>query len=135
MFARMTNMLRDANAVQPNRAPVALTFSKIDAIRFWLTDDSPLFKPSLHRGAFSISEYRRINDHCRNILARLDARNEIIQVANDPSVYPKLAFFGVSALGQNPQATQKLRFQPRPIRPLDPILWLLWMNGLIPSIP
>ena len=44
------------------------------------------------------------------------------------------AFFGVSALGCNPQATQRLDFAPRPARVEDPFLWILWKNKLIQGI-
>ncbi len=127
IFSRLINALqgRQQGKIQ---VPIAITLSKIDALRVLLTDEAPVFLPPFHQGGMSLADFRRNNDYFRNLLAVIDEDREIVSNAK---YFERVGYFGVSALGQNPQKTGRLQFKPRPIRPLDPMLWLLWQNGLI----
>jgi hypothetical protein len=48
--------------------------------------------------------------------------------------FSKHAFFGVSALGENPVGGSQLMGEPQPVRVLDPLLWLLSMKKYIKTI-
>ncbi len=136
IFQRLVNVLRgkEIGSRQNARTPVALTLSKVDALRFLLTDESPLFLPSFHRryGCFCRSDAARIDDYLRSFLTAVDRDRELLNHMKQLDV---CSCFGVSALGQNPKsAGQRLRFPPRPLRVLDPFLWLLQQHGLIAEV-
>jgi hypothetical protein len=127
IFTRLINALQGRSLQGKIPVPIAITLSKIDALRFLLTDEAPIFLPPFHNGGLSLSDFRRNSDYFRNLLSVIDGDREIVGNARR---FERVGYFGVSALGHNPQNT-KLQFKPRPIRPLDPMLWLLWQNGLI----
>jgi len=105
--------------------PLAVALTKIDALRSLLTDEAPVFLPPRHSSGVSEGDVRRNHDYFRNFLTVEPT------FFNNIRLFQRVACFGVSALGQIPQENEKLRFEPRPIRALDPILWLLWTYGLI----
>jgi DNA helicase HerA-like ATPase len=136
VFQRLITVLhnREQSGAQKVQTPVAVTLSKIDALRFLLTDEAPLFLPSFHRryGCFCRSEARRIDDYLRSFLAAIDPHRELL---NQLQQLDNCCCFGMSALGQNPKSTeQRLLFPPRPLRVLDPFLWLLNQHGLIAEV-
>ena len=104
--------------------PLAVALTKIDALRCLLTDEAPVFLPPRHCAGVSEGDVRRNHDYFRNFL------NVEPTFINNIRLFQRIACFGVSALGQIPEE-DKLRFEPRPIRTLDPLLWLLWAYGLI----
>lgn len=128
IFTRLINALQGRQLQGKIPVPIAITLSKIDALRFLLTDEAPVFLPPFHRGGLSLADFRRNSDYFGNLLSVIDGDREIVANARR---FERVGYFGVSALGQNPQKTGRLQFKPRPIRPLDPMLWLLWQNGLI----
>jgi len=112
--------------------PLAVAFSKMDVMRgrsIMGEDAEYFFRPSGHKGDFSRGEMRRTDQIVRRWVERYDAR-----CLHGLGSFTDTAFFGVSALGCNPQATQRLDFAPRPARVEDPFLWILWKNKLIKSI-
>ncbi len=135
IFQRIVNTLRAKEQGGGKiEVPVAVVLSKIDAIRFLLTEESPVFAPSFHRRnrGFSISDFCRIDICLKSFLSDVDKSQVLL---NQMKNFEHCGCFGVSALGQNPKSTnQKLRFSPRPLRVLDPILWLLWQNDLIQEV-
>ena len=129
MFTRTINFLKpESYASGKIEIPTAVVLTKIDALRFLLTDDAPVFLPSFCRGGVSVLDLRRV---CEYFWRFVQAFDDCKTIASNARHFKRMAYFGVSALGQNPQKTQALQFKPRPIRPLDPFLWLLWQNGLI----
>ncbi len=135
IFQRLANVLRAKEKTRGRvQTPVALTFSKIDALRFLLTDESPVYLPSFHRrrGCFCYSDAARVDEHLRSFLAAFDRNRELL---NHMKHFDRCACFGTSALGQNPKSNrQKLRFPPRPMRVLDPFLWLLAEHDRIATV-
>ncbi len=137
IFQRTINVLRKEFPIGKIPIPLAVVFTKIDAIREYVTDDAPFYVPSFHRGGFSISDGRRVGEYARR-LATLD--DDVIPNAQN---FANVAFFGVSALGRSPKVAQsdddsqnagKLWFTPRPIRILDPFLWLLYNWNFLAAI-
>lgn len=135
IFQRLVTVLRTKERRTGRvQTPVALTLSKIDALRFLFTDEAPLFLPSFHRryGCFCHSDAARIDEYIRSFLTVYDQRRELLNLMRN---LDQCACFGVSALGQNPKSNgQKLRFPPRPLRVLDPFLWLLAQHDRISTI-
>jgi len=109
--------------------PFAVAFSKIDMLRLVIGEEAPLFDRPLHRGGFSVSDFTRCHQCVKNWTDVFDPT--LRQGTGD---FAKTAFFGLSALGCNPQQTQKLEHDPRPIRVEDPFLWILWQHHLIPEV-
>ena len=121
---------------RPIPIPLAVVFSKIDAMRTLentppielFAADAPLFQPSRHQGIFSVSQFENIHEYLKAWLQEVDTFASIIQPCRE---FSTVGFFGLSALGCNPQETQKLKHEPRPWRVEDPFLWLLWQKKLI----
>lgn len=135
IFQRLITVLRNKEKTRSRvQTPVALTFSKIDALRFLLTDEAPVYLPSFHRryGCFCYSDCTRIDEYLRSFLIAFDRNRELLSLMKN---LDRCACFGMSALGQNPKSNrQKLRFPPRPMRVLDPFLWLLAQHDKITTI-
>jgi hypothetical protein len=127
IFTRLIRVMETRYGATANQfgVPLAITLSKIDALRYLLTNEAPVFLPPRHGSGVSEGDVRRNNDYFRNFLTLEPL------ISTNINRFRRVACFGVSALGQNPQKTDSLQFRPRPIRPLDPILWLLWAYGLI----
>ena len=118
--------------------PLAVTLSKTDALisetNYPLLFDhsSPLYMDGLHKGALSKSDFTRINSLIYDWIKTAD--ENVIKAAGN---YKSVGFFGFSALGTQAQHNgnaRTLTCTPRPCRVLDPFMWILWKNGLIPSI-
>jgi len=108
--------------------PLAVVFSKIDLLKKnILGTDAAIYQQSRHKGIFSLTDFQNNNDCIRDWIAEYDK-----QFIQSTPVFKESAFFGVSALGQNPDESKKLPHnKPDPIRVEDPFLWLLWKNGVI----
>ena len=106
--------------------PLAVVFSKIDMLKSVLGDDAPMFQPSRHHGFFNIREFENNDAFIRNWVGEFDRR-----FMQGTRHFRDTAFFGVSALGGNPAPSGALPYEPRPIRVIDPFLWILWKNHLI----
>lgn len=108
--------------------PLAVVFSKIDLLKKAVLDaDAAVYQKSRHKGFFSLEDYQDNNDCIGDWIDEYD--KHFMQATR---VFKTSAFFGVSALGGNPDANKKLPFPtPHPIRVEDPFLWLLWKNGII----
>ena len=110
--------------------PLAVTFSKIDLLKTILGGDAPVFQQSLHNGVFSLADFQNNNDCFRDWIYEYDP-----QLISATRCFKDAAFFGVSALGGNPDKIVNLPFaKPLPIRVEDPLLWLLWKNGFLKGI-
>jgi len=105
--------------------PLALVFTKIDVLEQYniLPAESCLREESLHikQGKFVMSDFENTNIHVRALVENwLD--DDIRTVINQ---FKHHSFFGVSALGKNPNGTQLAWGGIHPRRVLDPLLWLL----------
>lgn len=118
--------------------PLAIAISKTDALvsdtsyPLLFDSQSPLFQDGLCKGAFSLGDFTRINSLMHDWVALAD--NNTISEAER---YQSVGFFGFSALGNQTQFNGNARVltcTPRPCRVLDPFIWILWKNGLIPAI-
>jgi hypothetical protein len=109
-------------------APVALSFSKIDAIRDMFEDASPLHYAPGHPGHLDLTDQAQVNECVRTYVNRWlgpEWEEELSQKFAD------YAYFGVSALGMDPTYDGRLPRGVSPFRVEDPLLWLLYKLDLI----
>lgn len=128
---RIANLIRVGRSLANDRKipiPLAVAFSKLDMLRSVLGESSPVFQKTRHQGRFDKREFAEIDGLIRGWIDREDIKKALIQQTLS---FSEVGFFGVSALGGNPDARGYLRYRPRPIRVEDPFLWLLWKNHLI----
>lgn len=128
ILARTINLIRKANNIKQPRQidiPIALTFSKIDAVS--LESGCSLNYDSKHDGRFSIEDFENVNAEMESMLEDWGEAGLVNQLRSNFKHY---AFFGLSALGCNPHDDQKIKkFRPRRVE--DPFLWLLWKLNII----
>lgn len=107
--------------------PIAVSFSKIDALDALLDSSSSLFSSGKHEGYYNLSDSNNINTEIENLMAEWAGFHLIQEVKHN---FKNYSFFGLSALGSNPHGSNKIS-KLRPIRVEDPFLWLLFKNNII----
>jgi hypothetical protein len=110
--------------------PLAITFSKMDALLDSLKETSPLRRPPAAEPFFDDRDSLAVHTEIQRLLGRWQG-SRIDQLAR--LHYRCYRYFGVSALGETP--TQNNRVSPRGIRPYrvaDPFLWILAQLGAVP---
>ncbi len=110
--------------------PVAVVFGKIDAVDRNL-GSALVRSPSGHaaKGVFSLSEADNVHseiegwmDVCGDNLTKLFDAN-----------FKTWRYFGVSSYGKLPESRNKLN-KPAPLRVLDPLIWNLALEGIVPIV-
>lgn len=109
--------------------PVALTFSKIDALESLLDTQGNLTKATKHNGCFNTDDFKAVNSEMEAYIREWKSGDLIRELNHN---FKNYAFFGMTALGCNPHGSQKIE-KLRPHRVEDPFLWLLWQHKLIPA--
>ncbi len=110
--------------------PVAVVFSKIDAVARNLGNSAMVLTPSGHaqRGKFIRSEAEQIHAEIEGWIDNCgDGLTDILN-AN----LTRWQYFGASAFGVLPQSRSKLQ-RPEPLRVLDPLIWDLALEGIVLS--
>ncbi|MGM0842248.1 MAG: TRAFAC clade GTPase domain-containing protein [Bacillota bacterium] len=135
ILARTTNMIRNTLNIKKSkkiRIPMALSFSKIDAIQPLLDPSSQLNQKSQHieTNGFDVVDYENVNKEMEGLVQEWTRGN--IPMLLDHN-YKEFAYFGVSALGHDPGAGMEIK-ELNPYRVEDPFLWLLWKNNIIKGI-
>ena len=109
---------------------MALVFSKIDAI---LNNDDLFADTSiagmsmesnssfLSGSGVSLSEFDSISNSLQGALMAWDESNFVSTIRNN---YKNAKYFGISALGGQPDTANKIQ-KVRPYRVLDPLVWIL----------
>jgi hypothetical protein len=131
VLTRVTNMLRSRNKGGRGRidTPIAVVFTKIDAL--WHTFDvsSPLRSAPPTGGRFSTGDSLDVHEEVRHLLHSWEGSqiDRILQAD-----YPRHRFFGVSALGRAPTLDNAVAASGiQPYRVADPVLWLLSEFGAV----
>ena len=110
--------------------PLAVVFTKMDALLHDLKETSPLLRPPAHTPYFDERDSLDVHTEIQRLLARWEG-SRIDQIAQKN--YRTYRYFGVSALGETP--TPDNRVSPRGIRPYrvtGPFTWMLAQFGTIP---
>lgn len=134
IMTRVSNLIRrDRGWAEDKRIdiPVAAVFSKFDVIEGLVPRESILHTPSPHCGAghLVLSDWNEVNQDVKGMLQIWNAGAFTSQLETNYTTY---SYFTVSALGLNNNPTENGKIQrPRPHRIEDPLLWLLYKNGVI----
>jgi hypothetical protein len=110
--------------------PLAVVFTKMDALLHEFKETSPLLRPPAHTPYFDERDSLEVHAEIQRHLARWEG-SRIDQIAQKN--YRTYRYFGVSALGETP--TKDNRVSPRGIRPYrvtSPFTWMLAQFGTIP---
>lgn len=116
---------------RPIDIPIAVAFTKIDAVKYLIDPSSCLQNNSTHiqKGQFDEQDFRDTSDEMQSLVdnwAGMELTNLVTQN------FAHYGFFGLSALGSNPDTNMRIpRF--RPFRVADPFLWLLAEKKVIPA--
>lgn len=130
MLARTANLIRKANNLKPDGLidiPVAVAFSKIDALDSILDPSTCLNYPSKHTNFFDTEDFQDVNSEMESLVKEWSGDSLIQQLKHN---FKEHAFFGLTSLGCNPHGSQKIS-KLRPRRVEDPFLWLLWNHKLV----
>ena len=133
IITRTANLIRLANKMRHDdliKIPVAMVFSKIDVLKSIIDPSSPLNPLNYstpHNGFFNQDDFEAVQTEIEGYLRNWQGDHIVQQLKSNFKTY---AFFGISALGSNPDQYKKIP-RLRPFRVDDPFLWLLWKNKLI----
>lgn len=130
IIPRTASLIRRAKKMKQDQLidiPIALAFSKIDALAPILPPSSSLTFPSKHVSSFDIGEFETVNSEMESMIREWKGAGLIKQISHN---FKEHAYFGLTALGCNPHDTQQIT-KLRPHRVEDPFLWLLWKHKLI----
>jgi hypothetical protein len=133
IIVRVSGMIRNVLGIPLRdriKIPIAVTFSKIDAIRDILDPRSPLRWASPHRDGFDEAASMAVHESVR---AHLQLWNAQAIENNLNGAFETYRFFGISSLGAPPSADGVLYNEsaPAPLRVEDPMLWLLNRYNLV----
>jgi hypothetical protein len=130
IITRTTRLIQQGRDLSPDAmipTPIAVAFSKFDAVEPLIDPQMQLNAESNHLGGYDLADFNAINSEMQSLLSDWDGSVIQQQVENR---YQSFGFFGLTALGCNPHADQKV---PRVLsrRVEDPFLWLLHRHHLI----
>ena len=134
VLANVTTLIRNSRGIKPGQAidiPVAVTFSKLDALLPLATNAVTLRQPSPHcqMGKFVVGDQQAVDAELR---AFLEDWGEGAFVTDVQGNFKDASFFAVSSLGlgNSPDSSGKIH-RPSPHRVEDPLLWLMSQLDLI----
>jgi hypothetical protein len=132
---RVATLIRESSGLTNMRKlikiPIALVFSKIDALEEILKDNPELFSSGKHDGFYNLIDANNIGLLIESCMKEWGGTAFINSVKHNFKTY---SFFGISALGSNPHGSNTIP-KLRHIRVEDPFLWLLYKNGIIEGKP
>lgn len=111
------------------KIPLAVTFSKVDEILHLFDDSSPLKDASNHDGYVDLTDAESVSENIKAHLQKWDKAGNMDRALKKH--FRTYSYFGVSALGDTPDASGRLTRGAAPYRVVDPILWILYQQGII----
>ena len=137
VLANLTALIRQSLGMEGTQKkigiPVAIAFSKIDAVAPLLQEQLILRQPSPHcdARAFVQADAQNVDAEMRSLLKSWQQQPLLNQIGLD---YKNFAFFALSSLGfgNEPDEDNKIKC-PAPHRVEDPLLWLMSENKLLSS--
>jgi hypothetical protein len=132
IVARTAKLIRTAQGLKVHHRidiPVAVAFSKLDAIDCLLDESSQLNYAGRHKGELDLEDVLAVHTDIEAYLQSWNCDSLINQME---ASFKSYSLFGLSALGCSPDEAQNIRrFRPRRVE--DPFLWLLYKHKLIPG--
>lgn len=131
LLSRTANLIRKANGIKIDKLidiPVAVAFSKIDAVESLIDPSSSINYTSKHisNGYFDLSDFEDVNGTMESLVRSWGGENFANQLSTNFKDY---AYFGMTALGCNPESNKITKLRPHRVE--DPFLWLLYKHKLI----
>lgn len=136
MVEGLANYIRQSCNIAPQKlinCYVAVVFTKIDVVRSTF-GSATVMQPSPHMASkgFIKADLDAINVEIRDWL-KLQNETAFLEAIETNFVNDKVKFFGVSSFGQPPTDSNQLgRIMSH--RVLDPLLWMLSKEGIVPTI-
>ena len=133
LLTQVTQLLRSVEGRRPGGGviskPLAIAFTKLDALRHDLDESSPLRRPAPQAPYFDETDSSAVHDQIRQMLDRWDGPQIDMHVRAN---YQRFRYFGLSALGDPPTSDNTVSPAGiQPYRVADPLLWLLSEFGAI----
>lgn len=131
LLSRTANLIRKANEVKMDELidiPVAVAFSKLDAVEPLIDPSSCVNYPSNHtsKGYFDLVDFEDMNGTMESLVRSWGGENFANQLSSNFKDY---GYFGLTALGSNPESNKIAKLRPHRVE--DPFLWLLYKYKLI----
>ncbi|MFZ1220286.1 MAG: hypothetical protein WAO00_13405 [Chthoniobacterales bacterium] len=129
---RVMRLVRKANKLALNdkiKIPLAVAFSKCDAIESLISAGNVALRPSWSGGVFDLTDFSAVNREMERLIDYW-APGLVGKIKKNFKYY---GFFAVSALGCAPNSDGNVP-DLKPLRVLDPYLWLLAKNKVIRTI-
>lgn len=131
ILIRTTRLIEEGQKLSTKdkiKTPLAVSFSKFDAVLPLVDEQSPLHDDANHDHGYDHADFEAVNGEMLSLLDCWGCKN-IINLAQ--TRYRHVGFFGLSALGCNPHSSNTVEAVV-PKRVEDPLLWLLVTNNIIP---
>ena len=130
---RVVQLIRGFRGLGPSQkidTPVALAFSKIDAVRSLIDPGSPIHRAANHDGYFDLNDAEELSESMRAHVAKWVGPGFDAAIRHN---FKNPWYFGLSALGASPDPQGRLPAGATPFRVEDPLLWILRQRGIIPA--
>lgn len=133
VIEHVTQMLRVELSVKNNKRiklPVAVVFTKMDAFYRLMDRGNSIMNPPDRLPVYQETDGQAVHEQMRALLYDWNANDIDIHMSLN---FDKFRFFGVSALGAEPDYAQETAAPGgiRPHRVEDPLLWILSKEGTI----
>ncbi|NMM63669.1 hypothetical protein HBE96_13500 [Clostridium sp. P21] len=131
LLSRTGNLIRRANGIKMDKLidiPVAVAFSKMDAVESLVDPSSCINYSGKHikEGYFDLADFEDVNGTMEALVRSWGGENFANQLNSNFKDY---AYFGLTALGCNPESNKITKLRPHRVE--DPFLWLLYKYKLI----
>ena len=130
IITRTTNLIQSGRGLSQDDfvpTPLAVAFSKFDAVQPLVDSQFQLNASPNHDGGFDLADFEAVNSEMQSLVSAWHGNFLLQQVSTR---YKQFGFFGISALGCNPHDSKTIsRVLPKRVE--DPFLWLLYSHGLI----
>lgn len=131
ILLRMTNLIRKGMQLREDKKidiPVAVAFSKIDAVKPILDPSSALHFPSNHSQSdmFDYVDFQNVQSEIEGLIKDWSETSMTNALRTN---YKSYGYFGISSFGHNP--VNGILQNIEPYRVTDPFLWLLAQHNVI----
>jgi len=129
--ARLVRDFQGLSPTQPIRIPVALAFTKVDAVRDLFDPGSPVHRAPEPHPHFDLEAAERMSASVRAHLEDWTGSDALHSFITHN--FERFHYFAISSLGSSPAADKRLPGGAAPFRVEEPLLWILSLLKVIPS--
>jgi Double-GTPase 2 len=130
VLQRITEMLQAGRRDERVRKPLAVVFTKLDALWHEFAEGSALKRPEPRSAGCDELDSLDVHRHVQALLHDWDGRQIDLYLQHN---YRCFQYFGISALGAIPK-DRRVSDVIQPYRVGDPILWLLSKTRVVPIV-